>query len=219
MTEFHVSRPTHVCTECGAFWKLNPALDPAETKMPAEYPLHKETWSLVSEKAGKCCDNALMGLQIRELAREEAGAFEAGQQTRVWKIGRLEEQAKSENSGAATMAQQTLVEMAGMTPGDVLPGGFGSSAKKLGVLSLVVDYPKADGSKGRRGIKVDLQPAPLTRWVAEGMVSVLRIPLETLESLLGCPLHVEVDGRRRILECYSATPAKESVENLEPDAL
>ena len=35
--------------------------------MPLTYPLHKETWSLVSPKCGKCCDNVAMGDQIEKL--------------------------------------------------------------------------------------------------------------------------------------------------------
>lgn len=59
--------PTHRCKVCGALWRLNPALDPKQTGMPTDYPLHSETWSLVSPACGKCCDNAPMGDQIEPL--------------------------------------------------------------------------------------------------------------------------------------------------------
>ena len=35
--------------------------------MPLTYPLHEETWSLVSPKCGKCCDNVAMDDQIEKL--------------------------------------------------------------------------------------------------------------------------------------------------------
>lgn len=58
---------THRCKVCGALWRLNPALAPEATGMPATYPLHFETWSLVSASCGKCCDNVAMGEQIEAL--------------------------------------------------------------------------------------------------------------------------------------------------------
>jgi hypothetical protein len=43
-------KPTHRCKVCGALWRLWDC-----------------SWSLVSAKAGECCDNAEMGLQIEAL--------------------------------------------------------------------------------------------------------------------------------------------------------
>lgn len=59
---------THRCTSCHAYWRLNPA-DPG--RYPAPHPLASETWSLVSEKCGPCCDNVAMGQQIVALSERD----------------------------------------------------------------------------------------------------------------------------------------------------
>lgn len=53
--------PTHRCTKCGALWRY---WTPTETGGP------KGSWSLRSERAGPCCDNAPMGDQIEPLRYE-----------------------------------------------------------------------------------------------------------------------------------------------------
>jgi hypothetical protein len=59
---------THRCKVCNALWRLNPA---EPEKFPADHPFHKETWSLVSAKCQKCCDNVAMGEQIAKVSPEE----------------------------------------------------------------------------------------------------------------------------------------------------
>jgi hypothetical protein len=52
---------THRCKVCAAMWRLNPA---EPEKYPSDHPFAQETWSLVSAKCGKCCDNVAMENQI-----------------------------------------------------------------------------------------------------------------------------------------------------------
>lgn len=61
--------PTHRCTKCGALWRY---------WTPTETGGHKGSWSLRSERAGPCCDNAPMGGQIEPLRYEhlQAAALE-----------------------------------------------------------------------------------------------------------------------------------------------
>lgn len=46
-----VTRPTHYCALCGAYWRK----------------WDDGSWSLTSKEAGKCCDNAPMDFRIQEL--------------------------------------------------------------------------------------------------------------------------------------------------------
>lgn len=55
---------THICGECGALWRCVP--DDGRGA----------AWSLKSPKAGPCCDNVEMGLQIIPLADADALAAE-----------------------------------------------------------------------------------------------------------------------------------------------
>lgn len=59
--------PTHRCTKCGALWRY---WTPNETGAP------NGSWSLRSERAGPCCDNAPMGEQMEPLRYEHFPAAE-----------------------------------------------------------------------------------------------------------------------------------------------
>ena len=54
--------PTHVCIECGAFWRL---WHPRDTGQK-DY-----SWALSSRKCGKCCDMAPMEDQIAPITNKD----------------------------------------------------------------------------------------------------------------------------------------------------
>lgn len=61
-----IQTPTHRCKVCGALWKL---WEPGEAS-----PGDEGSWSLVSARCGKCCDNVAMGDQIERILLSRLGA-------------------------------------------------------------------------------------------------------------------------------------------------
>lgn len=55
---------THVCVVCRALWRLN---DPDVTQPPGSWLRRAASWTLISSRAGSCCDGAEMGSQIKPL--------------------------------------------------------------------------------------------------------------------------------------------------------
>lgn len=52
-----VRKATHFCKVCGAQWML----------IPPTAPVAPDTWTLISEDCGSCCDNVLMDAQVEEI--------------------------------------------------------------------------------------------------------------------------------------------------------
>ena len=52
-----VRKATHFCKVCGAQWML----------IPPTAPVAPNTWTLISEDCGSCCDNVLMDAQVEEI--------------------------------------------------------------------------------------------------------------------------------------------------------
>lgn len=67
---------THICVLCAARWKKH----------------DDESWSLVSEDCGPCCDNAVMGIQIIPLNPDGSCGYDEHKDARrkIEKIGRID---------------------------------------------------------------------------------------------------------------------------------
>jgi hypothetical protein len=89
-------------------------------------------------------------------------------------------------------------------------------SRLLGKLTLTLEVPQQDGTTRRRGFSVELNPAPTERHAGDSGEQVLSLPLETLESLLGVPIHVEERRAARLLVVY-AMPRASSTHFIEEE--